>query len=158
MGGLLRSLSVPPSLSLHECGATGATATTLCGLPAAAWPVPFHNPPPHWVQEPLPCRESSLPRLPISAPPTSLDECFFCIFLVLGLSYSSIFCQSWLFFVFKLLLSFFWLCEEAQCVYLCLHLGWKSTLGIFHLFFHFSTKHSQFCEHFDYQGFKLSIK
>ena len=79
---------------------------------------------------------SPLPRLPISAPPTSLDECFFFIFLVLGLSYSSIFCQSWLFFVFKLLLSFFWLCEEAQCVYLCLHLGWKSTLGIFHLFFH----------------------
>ena len=29
-------------------------------------------------------------------------------------------------FVFKLLLSFFWLCEEAQCVYLRLHLGWKS--------------------------------
>ena len=29
-------------------------------------------------------------------------------------------------FVFKLLLSFFWLCKEAQCVYLCLHLGWKS--------------------------------
>ena len=31
-------------------------------------------------------------------------------------------------FVFKLLLSFFWLCEEAQCVYLYLHLGWKSPL------------------------------
>ena len=30
------------------------------------------------------------------------------------------------FFVFKLLLSFFWLCEEAQCIYLLLHLGWKS--------------------------------
>ena len=30
------------------------------------------------------------------------------------------------FFVFKLLLSFFWLCEEVQCVYLRLHLGWKS--------------------------------
>ena len=29
-------------------------------------------------------------------------------------------------FVFKLLLSFFWLCKEAQCVYLHLHLGWKS--------------------------------
>ena len=29
------------------------------------------------------------------------------------------------FFVFKLLLSFFWLCEEAQCVYLHLHLGQK---------------------------------
>ena len=41
-------------------------------------------------------------------------------------SYNLIFCQFWLFFVFKLLLSFFWLCEEAQCVYLHLHLGWKS--------------------------------
>ena len=35
-------------------------------------------------------------------------------------------------FVFKLLLSFFWLCDEALCVYLHLHLGWKS----FDLFFH----------------------
>ena len=40
---------------------------------------------------------------------------------------SSIFCQFWLFFVFKLL-SFFWLCKEAQCVYLCPHLGRKSNL------------------------------
>ena len=30
------------------------------------------------------------------------------------------------FLSFKLLLSSFWLCEEAQCVYLRLHLGWKS--------------------------------
>ena len=39
------------------------------------------------------------------------------------ISYSSIFCQFWLFFVFKFLLSFFWLCKEVQCVYLRLHLG-----------------------------------
>ena len=50
---------------------------------------------------------------------------FLFISLVVGLPYSSIFCQFWLFFVFKLLLSFFWFCNEAQCVYLCLHLGWK---------------------------------
>ena len=61
--------------------------------------------------------------LPISPPSTGLDECFFFICLVVGLPpYSSIFCQFWLFFVFKLLLSF-WLCKEAQCVYLRLHLG-----------------------------------
>ena len=30
-------------------------------------------------------------------------------------------------------------------------------LGIFHLFLHFSTKLNQIWEHFDYQGFKLSI-
>ena len=66
--------------------------------------------------------------MPISAPPTGLGECFFFISLVVGLPYSSIFCQFWLFFVFKLLLSFFWLCEEAQCVYLRLHLGRKSEM------------------------------
>ena len=39
--------------------------------------------------------------LPISAPPTGLDECFFFNSLVVRLPYSSIFCQFWLFFVFK---------------------------------------------------------
>ena len=63
-------------------------------------------------------------QLPVSAPPTGLEECFFFNSLVVRLPYSSIFCQFWLFFVFKLL-SFSWLCKEAQCVYLCLHLGWK---------------------------------
>ena len=88
------------------------------------------------ICQPLPCRESSPPRLPVSAPPTSLGECFFFISLVVGPPYSSLFCQFCLFFVFKLLLSF-WLCEEAQCVYLRLHLGRKfsfvivSSLGIF---------------------------
>ena len=100
-------------------------ATTLWGLLAVAWPAPFHNLPPRWVHQPPPCCESSPPWLPASAPPTSLDECFFFIFLVVKLPYSSIFCQFWLLFVFKLLLSFFWLCEEAQCVYLLLHLGRK---------------------------------
>ena len=87
----------------------GLPATTLWGLPAAAWPTPLHNPPPHWVRQPLLYRKSSLPWLPVSAPPTGLDECFFFISLVVALPYNSIFCQFWLFFVFKLLLSFFWL-------------------------------------------------
>ena len=39
--------------------------------------------------------------LPISAPPTGLGECFFFNSLVVRLLYSSIFCQIWLFFVFK---------------------------------------------------------
>ena len=48
----------------------------------------------------------ALPRvlsawLPFSAPPNGLDECFLFISLVVGLPYSSIFCQFWLFFVFK---------------------------------------------------------
>ena len=68
-----------------------------------------------------PCLESCPPLLPVSAPPTSLDECFFFIYLVVGLPCGSIFCQFWLFFVLKL--SFFWLWEEVQCVYLRVHLG-----------------------------------
>ena len=91
--------------------------------PAAAWPAPCHSLPPHWVHQLPPCCESSPPQLPISAPPTDINECFFFISLVVGLPCGLIFCQFWLFFVFKLLLSFFWLCEEVQCVYLRLHLG-----------------------------------
>ena len=63
--------------------------------------------------------------LPISTPPTGLDECFFFNSLVVVVLYTLIFCQFWLFFVFKLVLSFFWWCEEVQCVYLRLHLGQK---------------------------------
>ena len=49
-----------------------------------------------------PCRESSLSLLPVSSPPSGLDECFFFNFSVVKLQYSSIFWQFWLFFVFKL--------------------------------------------------------
>ena len=105
---------VPPGLSLCESGAAGSASHHLVGLLAAAWPAPLHNPPPHWVRQPLPCCESSPPWLPVSASPTSLDECFFFISLVIGLPYSSIFCQ-FSFFVFILLLSFC-LWEEAVCL------------------------------------------
>ena len=119
----------PLLLPVYLCmnvGPQGLPATTLWGLLASAWPAPFHNPSPCWVCQPPPCWESSLPRLPVSTPPTGLDECFFLISLVVRLPYSLIFCQFWLFFVFKLLLSFVWLCKEAQCLYLRLHLGRKS--------------------------------
>ena len=99
----------PPFLPVYLCvnvGPRGLPATTWWGLPAAAWPAPFHNPPPCWVRQLLPCHKSSPPQLPISTPPTGLDECFFFISLVVRLPYSLIFCQFWLFFVFKLLLSF----------------------------------------------------
>ena len=81
----------------------------------------------HLARSTSPClaRSPLRPLLPISAPPAGLDECFFFISLVVGLPYSLIFCQFGLFFVFKLLLSSFWLCGEVQCVYLCLHLGWN---------------------------------
>ena len=92
-----------PFLPVYLCTNVGPQ-----GLPAAA------------TQRVLPT------RLPVSAPSTGLDECFFFNSLVVGLPFSLIFCQFCLFFVFKLL-SFFWLCEEAQCVYLRLHLGQRST-------------------------------
>ena len=40
-------------------------------------------------------------QLPISSPPTGLDECFFFNSLVVRLPYRLIFWQFWLFFVFK---------------------------------------------------------
>ena len=70
-------------------------------------------------------------QLCVSVPPTSLDECFFFISLVVRLLCSSIFCQFWVCFVFKLLLFFFWLCEEAQFVYLRLHLGQNSATFLY---------------------------
>ena len=64
--------------------------------------------------------------LPCSAPPTGLDECFFLNSLVVRLLYSSISGRSGYFLVLNVLLSFFWLCEEAKYIYLRLHLGQKS--------------------------------
>ena len=112
----------PPVFPVYLCANVG-----LRGLLAAGWPALFHNPPPLWARPR--CRKSSPPRLPVSAPPTSLDGCFFFISLVVRLPCGSIFCQFWFFFVFKLLS--FWLWEEAQCVHLHLHLGRK----LLHYFF-----------------------
>ena len=78
-------------------GPRGLPAPTLWGLLAAIWPAWFHNPPPHWVHQLLPCCESCPPWLPVSSPPTGLDECFFFISLVVRLPCSLIFCQFWLF-------------------------------------------------------------
>ena len=76
------------------------------------------------VFQPLPCHVSSLPWLPVSAPPTCLDECFFNS-LVVRLPYSSISVSSGCSLFLNLLLCFFWLCDRVQYIYLCLHLGWK---------------------------------
>ena len=72
------------------------------------------------------CSASCLPQLPISAPPTSLDKCFFFNSLVVRLLHNLIFWWFWLFLFLNWLLSFFRLCEEAKHIYLHLHLGWKS--------------------------------
>ena len=137
--GSVVCFALPLFLPVYLCanvGPQGLPATTLWGLLAASWRALFHNLPPRWVHQTPPCWESSLPRLPISTPPTGLDECFFFISLVVRLPCSLM--SVWLCFVFKLLLSFFWLCEEAQCVYPRLHLGRKPYfLFIFNLW-HFN--------------------
>ena len=99
--GLSPSQVVLPSLSACKCGTTSHCLTT-CPFHPVCWSPPL-----------------------LSIPPISLDECFFFNSLVVRLPYSSIFCQFWLFFVFKFVVVLFWLCEEAECVYLHLHLGWK---------------------------------
>ena len=70
---LSRSTVVPPSLSACKCGTT--------------WPSSHHLA--HPVLQGLPCCKSSLSWLPVSTPPTSLNECFFFNSLVVGLPYSS---------------------------------------------------------------------
>ena len=64
-------------------------------------------------------------QLPLSAPPTGLDECFFNS-LVVGLPYSLIFCQL-VVFVFKFV-AVLLLVVQGGAVCLCLHLGWKSRI------------------------------
>ena len=64
-------------------GPPSPQATTSSGLLATALPGVFST------------------QLTVSTPPTSVDEYFFFNSLVVGLPYSSMFCQFWLFFVFK---------------------------------------------------------
>ena len=92
---LRHSESGPLGLSVHECGALGsASGQTACPVPVSVQPQP---------------RESSLPRC--SSPPLlPVWMNVFFYFLGVGLPCRSILCQ-------------FWLCEEAQCVYLRRHLG-----------------------------------
>ena len=87
----------------------GALGCTVCLTPQLFLPVYLHlNVGPPSPQSPT---SPGLPattllrvlfaQLPSSAPPTGMDECFFFNSLVVRLPYSSIFCQFWLFFVFK---------------------------------------------------------
>ena len=133
--GLSHSPVIPPSLSACKCG-------TACSTSRFA-----HSSPPATTL----LRVVST-QLPISAPPTGLDECFFFIYLVVRLPYSLIFVSSGCFSFLNLLLSFFWLCEEAECIYhasilarsryfriLTLILGFiyhKYSIAIFHICLH----------------------
>ena len=98
-----------PHLFLLVC-----THTNVTSLPAAALPAPL-------LQQPPGC-ESSLPWLPVSALSTGLNACFFFKSLVVGLPYSSIFWQFWLFFVFKFVVLF--LVVQGDKVYLPMPPSW----------------------------------
>ena len=113
--GLLHSPTIPPGLSVCECGATGSVScctacpihSTVCQVSGsgsvALSPVHLSCPYPPLL---------AVWRNVSSLSPWLLDFC--------AVRFSV---SSGCFFVFKLLLSFFWLCEEVQCVSLCLHLG-----------------------------------
>ena len=73
--GLSRSLVVPPGLSACKCGISWSITTTSPSL----------------VSQLPPCYAPSPPWLPVSAPPTSVDDCFFFNSLVVGFPYSLIF-------------------------------------------------------------------
>ena len=92
------------------------------------WDLLVRQPPPHWfwssshclATSPLHPSFPSLPLLPVWINVSSFTP-WLSDFHTGRFSGSS---DCFLFF--NLLLSFFWLCEEAQCMYLCLHLGPKS--------------------------------
>ena len=103
--GLSCSPVVPPGLSASKCGTAWSPAATLLQL--------------------LPAPAAHLP------PPTVWMNVYF---LTSWLSYFHAVRfsgSSGCFLLLNLLLCFFWLGEEAQCVYLCLHLGQKSALCVY---------------------------
>ena len=93
-----------PFFPVYLCVNVGLRGLLAVALPALFIPQSASL----WVH--LCCRSPVHPSCPgylSPPPPTSRDECFFFISLVVGLPCGSIFCQFWLFFVFKLLLSSF---------------------------------------------------
>ena len=121
---------------------TGTLGCAVCLTPQLFLPVYSHTnvgPParpattsPALVLQLQPCLVSSPPRLPISTPPTGLDECFFFNSLVVKLPYGSIFWQFWLFFVFKFVVVLLLVAREGK-VYLPIPPSWLEVPS--HLFF-----------------------
>ena len=103
---LSHSPVVPPGLSTHKCGTTQSPT------------MPTLSPSHHLAMHPFCLGFPSPPLLPV----------WMNVYLTPWLSdfHEVLFSISSGCFLFLNLLSSFWLCEEAQCIYLCLHLGWKS--------------------------------
>ena len=70
-------------------------------------------------------------QLPISTPPTGLKNVSSLTPWLLDFHKVQFPVSSGCFLFLYLSLSFYWLCEEAQCVYLCLHLGRKCACFFF---------------------------
>ena len=100
----------PSGWSSHKCGTAWSTNHLLT-----------HSTSHHLAASPLHPNCQSLPLLPVWMNAASLIP-WLSDFHTVQFSGSSG-C-----FLFLNSLSFFWLCEEAQCIYLHLHLGWKSFL------------------------------
>ena len=100
---------LPPEILRLYFPALESLGCTVCLTPQLFFPVicmqmwdfPVHQPLPFPVHQLPPCHMSSLSWLPVSTPPICLNECFFFNSLVVGLPYSLILWQFWLFFVFK---------------------------------------------------------
>ena len=107
----LTSPIVPPSLSVHKCGTTHSASPHLARSACCCFvPNPLHPG----------CLSPHLLLVWMNV--SSLTLCLW-EFHTVRFSGSS-FC----FLFLNLFLSFFWLCAEAQCIYLCLHLVRKSVL------------------------------
>ena len=107
--GLSHSLVVPPGLSTSKC-------VTSCYASHFLTRSSIH----HLATCPLSPSSPSLPLLPVWINVSSLIP-WLSDFHTVRFSGSSGY-----FLFLNLLLSFFWSCEEAKCVYLRLHLGRKS--------------------------------
>ena len=113
--GLLRCPTVPPGLSMHECGATGSASgraacpiqqsSSLCVWPVNLSPLSPGSPSPRLRPS---YRSWWMSLLYLFGCRTSPQFDFLSVLVI---------------FVLKLLLSFPWLCKEAQYVYLRLRLG-----------------------------------
>ena len=128
---LLRSPTIPPYLCANM-GPWGLPATTLWDLLAAAWPALLHSLPPPQSATSLGPPAAALPQILSTqaaylSPPTGLDECFFFNSLVVGLPYNLIFCQFWLFFIFKFVV-FFLLVVRGGTVCLPIPSSWPEVL------------------------------
>ena len=106
---------------------TGTLDCIVCLSPQLfllAYPLVNVRPPgsPHPLWSTSHCM-SSLPQLPISTLPTSLNEYFFFNSLVVRLPYSLTVCQFWLFFVFKLVVALLLVVRGSE-VYLPTPTSW----------------------------------